>query len=161
MTIKAQRSPAIEISDPVSILRPLPPPPARALLCGAGLEAMAAALSARGYDLTWGDASSCEMFPVAAEYATEPQMAVIVDTLASEIDALTLFSGSYDLLTMGGVLVLLAPAARRGLNRRDYLAMVAVRHGGGRSRFPTVTAALRRLLRALSQNERYFSAEQT
>ncbi len=73
---------------------------------------------------------------MVVEPATEPQQAVIVGTLAPEIDALTLFSGSYDALAMGGVLVLLAPAAhhaaiaaRRGLNHADYLAMVAARHG--------------------------------
>lgn len=136
MKISTQPSSATDSSTPESVLRLLPSPPTRVLLVGAGLEAMAAALSAHGYDFTYATGSSIATFPETVEPVKELQPAVIIGELAPEIDALTLFSRSHDVLAMGGVLVLLGPAvqqaaiaARRGMSQSDYLSIVAARHG--------------------------------
>ncbi len=136
MTPELRQSFTVQPGDVATILRMLPPAPARMLLNGAGLEPLAAALSALGHDPERLASSSNQTFSSAVEQACEPRQALVVGALLPEIDALTLFADAYDVLAMGGLLVLLAPAARHaamaarsGVNPDDYLAAVAGRHG--------------------------------
>lgn len=136
MTLNPQQLFAVQSGDPASILRVLPSPPARVLLSGAGLEPVTAALRARAYGVVQTNTPGDESFPGDAEPAAGGYHAMVISQLASDIDALTLFSGAFDALAMNGKLVLLAPAARHaaiaarsGANPDDYLAVVAGRHG--------------------------------
>ncbi|MBI5612845.1 MAG: GNAT family N-acetyltransferase [Gammaproteobacteria bacterium] len=114
----------------------LPPAPACVLLAGDGLEVFATSLSAHGYHPAHAGPSLHGAFSMATGQPIEPRQVVIVGALATEVDALTLFSSAYDALAVGGMLVLLAPAARHaavaarsGVNPDDYLNAVAARHG--------------------------------
>jgi hypothetical protein len=136
VTFISVQSSTVEAVKVAEILNLLPDPPARVLLSGTGFDVLVAALSTRGYALKQVPSTYPETFPASQESVTEPQQAIVVSELAPEIDALTLFSSSYDLLSSGGVLVLLASpaqraaiAARAGIAHDDYLMMVAGRHG--------------------------------
>lgn len=136
MTLEPRQSFVVQPVDVATILKMLPPAPARVLLSGAGLETLATALYAHGHDPERLISSSNQAFSRAVGQVAEPRQALIVGTLAAEIDALTLFAGAYDVLAIGGLLVLFAPAARHaamaarsGVNPDDYLVAAAGRHG--------------------------------
>lgn len=132
MTPAPQPAAVVAAESSTAVLAMLPPPPASIALLGGGLGALATAMSAHGY----APLQLAEAWQDASPQSRESFSTLIVGALPNEVDALTLFTDAHDLLAMGGKLVLLvaaarqaAAAARQGVEPREFLTMVAGRHG--------------------------------
>ncbi len=144
------QSPVVPAGDPASVLQFLPPPPARVLLCGAGLEGVREGLTAAGYRVADLDAGRYDV-PRAGDVAAWERHAkqdlapderdacdaIVIGDLGPAIDSLMFLTECHDRLVMQGMLCIAgAVVARLGsvANERvfgpgEFLDTIARRYG--------------------------------
>ena len=119
-----------------TLLSALPAPPARVLLVGIGLDTLAAELRANGYTVNTIRAPTANEFLAHSVSWPEGYKAVVLVELSSHLDSLTAMTGSYDMLTVDGELLIFEAAVRqltqtapRSLDPGKYLANMVGRYG--------------------------------